>query len=63
MRFAKLELNLLVALSLATFEDITLCDSAGKHVSELPPIDFQAYLSDKPMAPIHLKLTRRAAAV
>ena len=61
MRFAKLEMNVILAHFLAMF-DYYLCDRNGALVKELPKVDVQGHSSKKPDKPVYFKVTRREKA-
>ena len=58
MRFAKLEMTVIVAFFCATF-DFELCDKDGNSTDKLPEPNRQAYSAHKPPTKIYLKYTRR----
>jgi hypothetical protein len=60
MRFAKLEMNVIIAYFLATFDEYHLCDRAGEAVRGLPPVDVEGHTAIKPVRPVFLKLHPRA---
>ena len=55
MRFAKLEMNLIVAFFLAYFDDIQLCDDNGNPTSKLPAVDRNRHTAHKPNERVFLK--------
>jgi cytochrome P450 len=59
MRFAKLEMNVITAHFLATFDEYHLCDRAGEAVRGLPRVDVQGHAASKPSRPVYLKVHRR----
>ena len=59
MRFAKLEMNLIIAHFLATFDEYHLCNRAGEPVSGLPRVDVQGHVASKPIRPVYFKVHRR----
>ena len=61
MRFAKLEMNVIIGHFLAMF-DYHLCDRSGKLVEELPKVDLQSHSAKKPDEPVYFKVTRREKA-
>lgn len=60
MRFAKLEVNMIVAFFLAYFDEITLCDAKGAATSTLPRIDFNHHTAHKPEGHVYLKYKAKA---
>lgn len=58
MRFAKLEMNVIIAYFLATFDEYHLCDRAGEAVRGLPPVDVEGHTASKPARPVFLKVHR-----
>ena len=60
MRFAKLEMNIIVAFFLAYFKDIELCDEQGKPTSQLPAVDRNRHTAHKPDETVFLKYNVRA---
>jgi len=58
MRFAKLEMNVIIAHFLAMF-DYNLCDHRGEKVHELPKVDQNAHSASKPNKPVYFKVYRR----
>lgn len=59
MKFAKLEMNVIIAHFLAMFDEYHLCNRAGKAVHGLPKVDLEAYVASKPRSPVYLKVHRR----
>lgn len=55
MRFAKLEMNIILAFFLAYFDDIELCDERGNRTSKLPAVDRNRHTAHKPDEQIYLK--------
>lgn len=63
MRMAQLDLTIMVAVYLATYDVIELCDADGKQTKELPKIDLEAWISGKPLGRrAWLKISRVAEA-
>jgi cytochrome P450 len=58
MRFAKLEINVIVAHFLAMFGEYHLCNRAGEGVQGLPKVNLQGHAASKPDRPIYLKVRR-----
>lgn len=58
MRFAKLEMGIITAMFVASF-DWEVVDGEGKPMRELPAIDRQKYSAHKPDVPIRLRYTVR----
>ena len=63
MRFAKLEMNIIIAFFLAYFDDIQLCDKVGNLVSTPPATDRNKHTASKPDEPIYLKYKVRTEKV
>jgi hypothetical protein len=59
MRFAKLEMNVIIAHFLATFDEYHLCNRAGEAVRGLPEVNTQHHTSSKPDRPVYLKVHQR----
>jgi hypothetical protein len=59
MRFAKLEMNVIIAHFLATFDEYHLCDRTGEAVHGLPKVDIQGHSASKPTRLVYLKVHRR----
>ena len=59
MRFAKLEINVIIAHFLATFDEYHLCDRTGEVAHGLPKVNFQGHAASKPSRPVYLKVRRR----
>lgn len=59
MRFAKLEMNVIIAHFLATFDEYHLCNRAGEAVRGLPKVNIQGHAASKPDRPVYLKVHRR----
>lgn len=57
MRFAKLEINLIVAFFVAYFDNIQLCDERGNPTSKLPAVDRNRHTAHLPDERIYLKYT------
>jgi hypothetical protein len=60
-QFAKLEMNLIVAYFLATF-DYELTDGEGRSTTETPEVNMNCYVPAKPEIKVCLKYRRRPAA-
>jgi hypothetical protein len=58
MRFAKLEINVIIAHFLAMFGEYHLCNRAGEDVRGLPKVNVQGHVARKPDRPIYLKVHR-----
>jgi hypothetical protein len=58
MRFAKLEINVIVAHFLAMFDEYHLCNQAGERVRDLPKVNLQGHAASMPDWPIYLKVHR-----
>jgi hypothetical protein len=56
MRFAKLEINVIVAHFLARFDEYHLCNRAGESVRGLPKVNVQGHAASRPDRPIYLKV-------
>jgi cytochrome P450 len=59
MRFAKLEMNIIIAHFLATFDEYHLCDHTGEVVHGLPKVNIEGHIASKPSRPVYLKVHRR----
>ena len=55
MRFAKLEINLIVAFFLAYFSDIQLSDKQGNITNKIPPVNRNRHTAHKPDENIYIK--------
>lgn len=55
MRFAKIEMSIIVAFFVAYFDDIQLCDEDGNPTDQLPKIDRNRHTAHKPHGKIYLK--------
>ena len=55
MRFAKLEINIIVAFFLAYFDEITLSDEQGRPTDKIPPVNRNRHTAHKPDEHIYLK--------
>ncbi|KAG4435810.1 hypothetical protein IFR05_008702 [Cadophora sp. M221] len=58
MRFAKLEMNMIVAFFVATY-DYTLVDKQGLAIPQPPPLNRNNMAASKPDTPLYLKYERR----
>ena len=58
MRFAKIENNILVAMFMASFADVGLCNAHGDTV-ELPPVNNNKLGPTRPEVPVYLRYTVR----
>ena len=59
MKFAKLEMNIIIAHFLATFDEYHLCDRTGEVVRGLPKVNVEGHGASKPSRPVYLKVHRR----
>lgn len=55
MRFAKLEINIIVAFFLAYFDDVRLADEQDNSTDKLPPTDLNFHTAHKPKERVYLK--------
>ena len=60
MRFAKLEITLIVAFFLAYFDDIALVDEKGIPTTKLPPVDRNGHAAHVPSERVYLKYRPRS---
>lgn len=57
MRFAKLEINVIIAHLIAMFE-YQLCTRDGQIATQLPKVDINGHAASKPREPVFLKVRR-----
>ncbi len=55
MRFAKLEMNVILAFFVAYFETFTLSDAQGREVTRIPPTNRNNHTARKPEEKIYIK--------
>jgi sterol 14-demethylase len=60
MRFAKLEVNVIVAFFLAYFEDIEVTDKNGKTTTKLPAVNRNKHTASRPDERIYLKYSQKS---
>ena len=58
MQFAKLEMYMMLATFLATY-DFKLCDKNGAELTEVPEVDLNKHSAHKPKQKVYIKYERR----